>query len=151
MSMNQQSERSSTSTTGRSSAFSLGNYVFKRRSKNADIVTGASSGFNTREQVAMVRPPHERKAMGKLARRRIESHDGRWLTRSCWAALHGCAHFCMGSSDDNHGKENEEEGGESPQFTLKSKRRVVSFQFLCCHSVFCIRSISTLTNNNNAQ
>ena len=81
----------------------------------------------------MVRPPHERKAMGRLARRRIESHDGRWLTRSCWAALHACAHFCMGSADDNHGvaeKENEEEGreaaDESPQFTLKSKRRVVS-------------------------
>jgi len=107
----------------------------------------------------MVRPPHERKAMGRLARRRIESHDGRWLTRSCWAALHACAHFCMGSVDDNHGvaeKENEEEEGreaadESPQFTLKSKRRVTQkscLPFLALRQKLCFCcSRSTMTSD----
>eukprot|EP00581_Thalassiosira_minuscula_P004174 CAMPEP_0183742562 /NCGR_PEP_ID=MMETSP0737-20130205/64763_1 /TAXON_ID=385413 /ORGANISM="Thalassiosira miniscula, Strain CCMP1093" /LENGTH=465 /DNA_ID=CAMNT_0025978149 /DNA_START=170 /DNA_END=1565 /DNA_ORIENTATION=- len=106
-----------------------------RRSKKADIVTGASSAHNTREQVAMIRPMSERKAMGRLARRRIESRNGKWLTRHCWAACHSCAHHCMGSTDDNQVNvrgnggdqdEGDEEEDDCPQYTLEREIRPMS-------------------------
>jgi len=93
---------------------SLGNFVSKRRSKKADI-TGA---FN-REQIAMLRPPKERKAMSRMARRRLESHNGRWL----WATCHKCADWCKGSNTEGHyNHRGEEVEDERPQYTLESRR-----------------------------
>mmetsp|Transcript_4007 Transcript_4007/g.7453 ORF Transcript_4007/g.7453 Transcript_4007/m.7453 type:complete len:570 (-) Transcript_4007:111-1820(-) len=132
-----------------------------RRSKKADIVTGASSAHNTREQVAMIRPMSERKAMGRLARRRIESRNGKWLTRHCWAACHSCAHHCMGSTDDNQVNvrgnggdqdEGDEEEDDCPQYTLESRRvKKSSLPCLNFRQSFCYcLSRSTLTSDPDA-
>mmetsp|Transcript_31890 Transcript_31890/g.60994 ORF Transcript_31890/g.60994 Transcript_31890/m.60994 type:complete len:597 (+) Transcript_31890:169-1959(+) len=136
MATNQHSERSGADE----SPSSFRNYVSKRRSRKADIVTGASSGHSTRGQNVKLRPPRERKAMGRMSRRRLESHDGRWITRPCWAACDACTSFCIGSaSEDQQGGEKtieegiDEEGDDkTPQYTLESSRRGLIGSSLPC-------------------
>jgi len=150
--MNQHSERSG--ADGPSSSFR--NYVSKRRSITADIVTGASSGHNTRVQNVKIRPPRERKAMGRMSRRRLESHGGRWITRPCCAACDACATFCIGSaSEDQRGREKaieegiDEEGDDKkPQYTLESSRWGLTESTLPClnfRKSFCFLCSRTTT------
>lgn len=95
-----------------------------RRSKKADIVTGADSGFNMREQVAMVsvippsfklngaifihdstdsfvlchlrqlRPVRERKPMNRHKRRALESRS--MMARTCWKVRHSVSRLLNG-------------------------------------------------------
>lgn len=109
----------------------------QRRSKKADIVTGASSEHSTREQIAMLRPHKERKAMGKMARRHIESRSN---------------YFCLGNrkkSKDGEDDDCEELFPSPPQYTLESRQRsnqksslpCLSFRQKCCY--LCSRTTAT--------
>lgn len=55
------------------------------RSKKADIVTGAIGQLNTREQIALLRPPRERQPMSRHKRHALESHS--FLHRSFWKVI----------------------------------------------------------------
>lgn len=76
--------------------------------------------------------------MGRMARRRVGSHS--WLTRPCWSTCRIFADCCWGEEDIQN-THDDEDGGESdeeeenitddkPQYTLKSRRRVVSSSFI---------------------
>ncbi|KAL7528292.1 hypothetical protein ACHAXR_004906 [Thalassiosira sp. AJA248-18] len=153
----QSDDISCSSTTPRRRVTSMGNFGSYRKSKKADIVTGAISAKNTREQIATIRPPKERQAMGRISRHRVEPHW--WFTRPCRTACYKSADFCCGKDDyDHHRREDEEDGGESeeeddvdmkPQYTLQSRVRVTrkslfpfqSFRQKICYC--CSRSTMT--------
>jgi len=86
--------------------------------------------------------------MSKMARRRVESHNGRWLTRPCWAACNKFADCCLGknysaraaaapTADNERRNEDDEElldeSSSPPQYTLES-RRVTQKSILPCLS-----------------
>ncbi|KAL7475854.1 hypothetical protein ACHAW6_001753 [Cyclotella cf. meneghiniana] len=108
-----------------------------RRSKKADIVTGADGGFNMREQVAMLRPVRERKPMNRHKRRALESRS--MMARTCWKVRHSVSRLLNGhppqaassrfrSDSDSSASfddgEQEHNGERATQYTLKSVRRV---------------------------
>eukprot|EP00804_Cyclotella_cryptica_P011573 CCRYP_012084-RA/>CCRYP_012084-RA protein AED:0.07 eAED:0.07 QI:167/1/1/1/1/1/4/74/578 len=133
-----------------------------RRSKKADIVTGAVGGLNTREQIAMLRPIRERKPMNRHKRHALESST--LMARSCWSVRHSVSRRVKGlpshaasrfrsdldinaSFDDGE----QECSDERAQYSLKSVRRVspslisrvLRCQFLPCCSFSYTRFVDT--------
>ena len=119
----------------------------KRKSRKTNFITGESASGNTREQIAMLRPRDERKAMGRIARNRVKHiNNDKCFTRCCNNKRR---------SDSNHEEESKRPttSADVPQYTLESRRRVTnkswffSFRLFCQRLCYCCCSRSTNTTD----
>jgi len=140
----------------------------KRKSRKTNFITGESASGNTREQIAMFRPREERRAMGRIARKRVKHiNNDKCFTRCCnkrssdsnteeeskrptTPSSFRPRSLSLSFGSDNNNTDEEE---DVPQYTLESRRRVTNKNWIYSFRLFCQRlcycCCSRTTNNTN--